>query len=139
MIKIIRVGKRKHSYDVDHYVNKIKQIEIITIRENKGKNIDLIKQDEGKKLLTKANGFIIALSEEGEQLDSIEFSKLLEKQVDITFLLGGPFGLSQEVKTKANLLLSLSKMTLPHELAFLILVEQIYRAERISEGHPYHK
>ena len=133
------MGKNKQNSELEDYLKKIKQIEILTIKEIKGKNADLIKQEEGKKLLLKAKGYVIALTEEGEQLDSIQFSNLLKKQADITFILGGPFGLSQEVKTKANLILSLSKMTLPHELAYLMLVEQIYRAERISEGHPYHK
>ncbi len=139
MIRIIRIGKVPKSKDIDDYIKKIKAIEIITIKDEKAKNDDFLKQKEGKKLLNKCKGYVIALSEDGEQLDSIAFAKVLEKNPDITFLIGGAFGLSEEVKKKANYVLSLSKMTFPHEMAYLILVEQIYRAERIMEGHPYHK
>ena len=139
MIRIIRIGKKKNNLEIDHYLNKIKSIEVITIKEVKETNKEFLKQEEGKKLLDKIQGFTIALSEEGGQLDSHNFADLLKKNPDISFIIGGAFGLSEEVKKRADYLLSLSKMTLPHELAYLILVEQIYRAERILEGHPYHK
>lgn len=139
MIRVIRVGKTKTKTEIENYLPKIKAIEVITIKEQKGSNQELIKKQEGRKILAKVVGYTIALSEEGIQLDSVSFSDLITKHGDISFIVGGAFGLSDEVKNTANLILSLSKMTLPHELAYLVLIEQIYRAERILEGHPYHK
>ena len=97
---------------------------------------------EGEILLKSIpNGhFIIALDEIGKQFTSLEFSSTLEKiQQPICFLIGGAYGLSTEVKAKANMLLSLSNMTMPHIIARVMLIEQIYRAYTISENHPYHK
>lgn len=139
MITILRIGKNRLSPEIDDYKKKIKQLNIITLKDQKGKNIDFIKQIEGEKILSKLSGFTIALTEEGKQLSSIEFSKLIEEKPDITFIIGGAFGLSEEVKKSVDYTLSLSKMTFTHEMALLILVEQIYRGEKIIEGHPYHK
>lgn len=86
------------------------------------------------------NHYIIALDEKGSQFDSKEFSDFLQKQTSpISFIIGGAYGLSEEVKKKANFQISLSKMTMPHLIARTILIEQIYRAYTISENHPYHK
>lgn len=139
MIRIVRIGKAPKNPDIENYLKKIKFIEVLTIKDEKGNNTELLKSKEGQKLLNKGVGYVIALSEDGEQLDSISFAQKLKELPEVTFIIGGAFGLSQEVKDKADFLLSLSKMTFPHELAFLMLVEQIYRAERILEGHPYHK
>ena len=100
------------------------------------------KQCEGELLLkcVTAGDFIIALDERGAQFTSHEFVKLIEKQTQpISFIIGGAYGLSDELKSKANMLLSLSAMTMPHLLARIILVEQIYRSFTISQNHPYHK
>lgn len=139
MITITRIGKKVNSTEIQDYIKKIKSIKILDIKEEKEGNKDLVKRKEGRKLLAKKIGFTVALSEEGEMLDSIDFSKMIEKNPDITFIIGGTFGLSEEVKKGANILISLSRLTFTHEMALLILVEQIYRAERILEGHPYHK
>ena len=139
MKRIIRIGKNKHNPEIEYYLGKIKFLEVIHIKDDKNTNKELIKVNEGKKLLDKIIGYTVALTEEGNQIDSVSFAKLIEKESDISFIIGGAFGLSDEVKKSANFLLSLSKMTFPHELAYLMLVEQLYRAERILEGHPYHK
>ena len=139
MKRIIRIGKNKHNPEIEYYLGKIKFLEVIHIKDDKNTNKELIKVNEGKKLLDKIIGYTVALTEEGIQIDSVSFAKLIEKESDISFIIGGAFGLSDEVKKSANFLLSLSKMTFPHELAYLMLVEQLYRAERILEGHPYHK
>jgi 23S rRNA (pseudouridine1915-N3)-methyltransferase len=100
------------------------------------------KISEGELLLKMVpdGDFIIALDERGEQFSSHGFSKLIEKQIQpISFIIGGAYGLSDELRNKANLLLSLSEMTMPHVLARVVLVEQIYRAYTISQNHPYHK
>jgi 23S rRNA (pseudouridine1915-N3)-methyltransferase len=139
LIRIKRVGKQKISPEIENYLKKINNIQIITIKEDQNSNSETRKTKEGEKLSNKNVGFIVALSEEGIEMDSVSFALLIKTNPDITFLIGGAFGLSNIVKQKANKILSLSKMTLSHELALLILVEQIYRAERINEGHPYHK
>lgn len=96
---------------------------------------------EGEMLIKAAgNDHLIALDENGMQFSSIDFANNIEKIArPISFLIGGAFGLSNEVKQKANLLLSLGKLTLPHVLARVILVEQIYRSYTITTNHPYHK
>lgn len=96
---------------------------------------------EGDFLIKAAgNDYIIALDENGMQFTSIDFANNIEKiSKPISFLIGGAFGLSEEVKQKSNLLLSLGRMTLPHVLARVILIEQIYRAYTITTNHPYHK
>lgn len=139
MKRIIRIGKNKHNPEIEYYVDKIDSLEVIHVKDDKSTNKELVKKNEGKRILEKVIGYTVALTEEGAQMDSITFAQLIEKQPDITFIIGGAYGLSDEVKKKAVLLLSLSKMTFPHELAYLMLVEQLYRAERILEGHPYHK
>ena len=139
MITILRIGKNRFSPEIEDHRKKIRNLRILTIKDEKGTNHEFIKKVEGEKLLSKVSGYSIALSEEGEQLDSVSFSKIIEQIPDITFIIGGAFGLSEEVKKSVDKTLSLSKMTFTHEMALLILVEQIYRAERILEGHPYHK
>lgn len=97
---------------------------------------------EGELLLKtiSKNSFLIALDENGFQFSSSEFSSYLNKIMQpISFVIGGAYGLSEEVKSRANLLLSFGKMTMPHMLARVVLVEQIYRSHTINQNHPYHK
>lgn len=97
---------------------------------------------EGELLLKSISkdSFVIALEEKGKQFTSPEFSMYLEKITSpIVFIIGGAYGLSDEVRSRANLIMSLGKITMPHILARVILVEQIYRAHTISKNHPYHK
>lgn len=101
---------------------------------------------EGERILGKIadREFVIALAIEGEQFPSETFSKLLSDTTvkgvsDITFIIGGSLGLSPAVKKRANLLMSFGKLTLPHQLMRLVLIEQIYRAFMIQQGSPYHK
>lgn len=120
---------------INHYQKQLKKFEIISIKNSN-------KIDEGQKLLAKSSGIIIAMDEKGEVFTSIEFSKKmqdLQEFGDISFLIGGADGLSLEVRNNAKLLISLSKMTMPHSLARLVLVEQIYRAKSILANHPYHR
>ena len=94
-------------------------------------------------MIRTAKNYIITLEIEGQQLDSIEFSKKLEKvqleSSNIVFIIGGSYGLSSEIKAKARLHLSISKMTFPHQLFRVILLEQIYRAYKIMHNESYHK
>ena len=90
-----------------------------------------------------ANSYKIILDIPGKQLKSEEFSLLFKNQMmigqDIDIIIGGAFGLDDSIIKNANITLSLSKMTLPHQLAKVILLEQIYRSQTILEAHPYHK
>ncbi len=149
MITILTVGQTKDKqiqFLIQEYLKRLSSEKIIvrTIKEEKGtKNTEEIKQKEGERILQALNddSFVIALSEEGKLMNSIAFADFLKKNTDkkIVFVIGGAFGLSQEVKNKANLLFSLSPMTFPHELAQLLLVEQMYRAWTINTGRHYHK
>ncbi len=91
-------------------------------------------------LLDKTGGTVLALAEEGRQYTSTALSRrLFNLSGPVTFVVGGPDGLGDAVKERAAELLSLSKMTLPHDLAQLLLAEQIYRAVSIHAGSPYHR
>lgn len=113
---------------------------------SKKKSINEIKQDEYSKLLDKipSNAILIALDENGKEYSSNEFASFVKKMIThgnstIIFFIGGAFGLDQELLDKCDYKLSLSKMTLPHKLVRLFITEQIYRADSIIKGHPYHK
>lgn len=103
---------------------------------------DKQKLQEGAMLLKSIDpsDYVIALDEKGKEFTSEEFAKYLFKiEKPVFFIIGGAYGLSEEVKVRANITLSLSQFTLPHALARAVLVEQIYRAFTIQQGHPYHK
>lgn len=151
MIKLIVIGSIKEKYlkeAIDEYQKRIKKytnIEIIELKDEghveEKKAIAL----EGEKILKylSEKDYIITLEIEGKQLDSVEFSKQIEKiQIEhsnITFIIGGSYGLSPSIKEKANMHLSISKMTFPHQLFRVILLEQIYRAYKIQNNESYHK
>jgi 23S rRNA (pseudouridine1915-N3)-methyltransferase len=103
------------------------------------------KDEEGEALLAKLGprDVLVALDERGKALGSVEFAKWLGRQQDgardVAFVIGGDEGLSDAVRARAGLVLSLSAMTLPHRLARLVLLEQVYRAFTILRGEPYHK
>lgn len=128
---------------ISNYVKRIPWSVNIHQLEVKGKfPPEKTKDLEGDLLLKSIPGdsFIIALDETGSQFTSAEFSKYIEKQIKpISFIIGGAYGLSNNVKKKANFQISLSKMTMPHIMARVMLIEQLYRAYTISENHPYHK
>jgi len=153
-IRLIAVGKLRGAIwlpAVAEYSRRLQRyvkFDLVEIRDSIGKGLPeataLI--EEGKVLaqfLVPGN-YLIALDREGKSLDSEQFAKLLQKQIDagirkIDFVIGGPVGLDQKIIAKANLRLSLSALTLPHELARVVLLEQLYRAFTILRGEPYHK
>lgn len=104
-----------------------------------------IKQYEAKLIQDKLvrGAYIVALDLSGKQYSSEEFSLIFSRQMmegrDIDFIIGGAFGLDKSILNLSNVKICLSKMTLPHQMAKLMLIEQIYRAQTILEGHPYHK
>jgi 23S rRNA (pseudouridine1915-N3)-methyltransferase len=100
---------------------------------------------EGEAILERIRGgSVVVLDRQGMALDSLELAQWLEERVlegrgEITWVLGGPLGLDASVKAKADLLLSLSRLTFPHQMARLLLMEQIYRCFRIMRHEPYHR
>ena len=104
---------------------------------------DEVKRVEGARLLDRATGTIVALDERGRSLSTEAFAKWLsdrrDRAEDVSFLIGGAFGLDDRVRKRASLVISLSPWTLPHEMARLVLAEQLYRAGTIQRGEPYHK
>ncbi|MCM1360174.1 MAG: 23S rRNA (pseudouridine(1915)-N(3))-methyltransferase RlmH [Corallococcus sp.] len=153
--KIVAVGKIKERYyrdAVDEYVKRLSRfgkVEIIETDEcyfngvPNAKEIAEIIETEGKSLLSKTEGYVIATDICGDKLSSEEFSVKMTEQKRynsvFTFLVGGSYGLSDEVKRKANLRLSFGNITLPHQLCRVVLCEQIYRACCIENKLPYHK
>ena len=144
-IKIVTIGKLKEKFlteGVNEYLKRIKpfaKIEIAEIPECK--TID----EEGQKLLSQIlrESIKIVLDVSGVEMTSEDFAKKiatlnLHGVSNITFIIGGAFGLSEEVRRTADFRLSLSKMTFTHQFARLILVEQIYRAFKINRNEPYH-
>lgn len=105
-----------------------------------------VKEKEGERILAKIpeNAYVFALAIEGKQRTSEEFSKEIEQlgiqgKSNLVFVIGGSLGLSQAVMKRSNTPISFGKMTLPHQLMRLVLVEQVYRGFRIMKGEPYHK
>lgn len=152
-IHIISVGKldKKHNSLAEDYLKMISAAKVNEYEITYSKKIpaDNIKKFEAELILKKisdisgGSALIVALDEHGDRLTSKEFSKFIEKAMmqskQIIFIIGGAFGLDQAVLGRADILLRLSDMTLPHKIAKIMLLEQIYRAETIRAGHPYHK
>ena len=90
-----------------------------------------------KRLSLPKNAYVVALDERGKDLTTQQFAKLLQRET--AFVIGGPDGLEEKIKQEAAMLMRLSSLTLPHALAQVILLEQIYRAATLLTGHPYHR
>lgn len=157
-IKIIAVGKIKEKYikeginEFSKRLSRYGKLEIIEVNDEKApenlskKEMENIKQREGERIIGKIpqNSFVISLEIKGKMINSEELSKKMEDLMidginDITFIIGGSLGLSKEVSDLVNFKLSFSKMTFPHQMMRLILLEQIYRGFRIMKNEPYHK
>lgn len=157
-ITIISVGKLKEKYLVEGISEYLKRLssyarmEIIEIADEKApENLSFaeeqqVKKKEGERILAKISSdtYVIALAIEGKQRTSEDLATMMNSlgtygKSRITFVIGGSLGLSEDVMKRANDKLSFSKMTFPHQLMKLILVEQIYRSFRIIKGEPYHK
>ena len=157
-IKIVTVGKLKEKYLKDGIAEYTKRIlrfaklEMIELADEKtpDKASELenqkILETEGARILSKVGerDFVVVLAIEGKTLSSEEFSKQLEQASikgysTLTFIIGGSLGLAPVVKNMANLSVSFGRLTLPHQLMRLVLIEQIYRAFTIQQGSPYHK
>ncbi len=151
MIKIICVGKIKEKYLIDainEYVKRIQKyskIEIIELPDESQGEINKIIKLEGEKIDKYLNpkDFIISLEIDGKSLTSVELANLIDKKLpeysNITFIIGGSYGIDKSIKEKADYHLSFSKMTFPHQLFRLLLLEQIYRCFKINNNESYHK
>ncbi|MGG0737273.1 23S rRNA (pseudouridine(1915)-N(3))-methyltransferase RlmH [Niallia taxi] len=157
-ISIITVGKLKEKYlkqGIEEYTKRLSsysKIEIIEVPDEKAPEVlseaemIQVKDKEGERILAKvpADAHVIALAIDGKQKSSEELADTLDKlatygKSKVAFIIGGSLGLSSHVLQRADDKLSFSKMTFPHQLMRLILVEQVYRAFRINRGEPYHK
>lgn len=150
---IVCVGKIKEDYikkGIEDYTKRISRFMKITIIEMPDENCNsdpaAAARLEGEKILEKIpqNSYIIALDISGKEFDSEEFATKIEKiftsgKNNICFVIGGSVGLSDEVKAKADSVVSFSRMTFPHQLFRLILLEQIYRSCKINRNETYHK
>ncbi len=147
-IRLIWVGKTKELWckeAIDEYIARLKYyvtFEVVEIKEHKENSKEaLLKQSELIEKQIKPNSQVFLFDEIGSQYSSVEFSKLLDKykneSTDITFVIGGAYGYSEELKNKYKKI-SLSKMTFTHQLVRLFVVEQIYRGFTIIAGEPYH-
>lgn len=103
----------------------------------------LVRQREAERLLQRATGTVVACDERGTSMDSAMFARwmqsLRERASDVSFVIGGAFGLDETVRARAAHLLALAPWTLSHDLARLVLAEQLYRAGTLVRGEPYHK
>lgn len=144
MIKIICIGKLKENYlkeAIEDYKKRISKYHKLEIIELPDSNMEEEKQNIKKYINPK--DYIIALDLEGQELSSIELSQKIDKTFitnpTITFIIGGSDGIHQEIKNISNYKLSFSKLTFPHGLFRLILLEQIYRSFKILNNETYHK
>lgn len=157
-IKIVCVGKLKEKYleqgiaEYKKRLGRFCKFQIIEVPDEKAPEtlsegeIAQVKAKEGEKILSKIKDreYVYALAIEGKQRSSEEFAVELDQLAtygtsDITFVIGGSLGLDPAVLKRANTLISFGKLTLPHQLMRLVLIEQIYRGYMINSGSPYHK
>lgn len=157
-IKIITVGKLKEKYlvqGINEYLKRLQsysKVEVIEVPDEKAPEklseaeMIQVKDKEGERILAKLSDsdYLFALAIDGKQPSSEEFAHDIEQlgisgKSNLAFVIGGSLGLSDKVLSRSNQKISFGKMTYPHQLMRLILVEQIYRAFRIQKGEPYHK
>lgn len=138
----IRCAAEDYRDRLSHHLS-VDETEVLKVKRGRGEEV---KSQEGEALLRSVpdGALVIAMTEDGKKMSSLELAQrvrdwMVEGRQDVVFLIGGAYGLSQEVKKRANLRLSLSAMTFPHDIARMLLWEQLYRAMTIIRGEPYHK
>ena len=151
MIKIIAVGNIKEKYlkeAIEEYkkrISKYSNLEIIEVKDESYDDIKKVLEVESEKIEKHLNDrdYIITLEIDGKEYSSEEFASKLDnilmENSNLTFIIGGSYGLSDRIKSKSKLALSFSKMTFPHQLFRVILLEQIYRSYKINNNESYHK
>ena len=153
-LELLFLGKTREAYlasGIKDYLKRLShyiKVEIITVKEGKikkGESENIIIEKESRSLLQNVQGsYFVCLDRTGKQLDSLQLAGQLQNWEmqglkKISFIIGGPLGLSADILKKADLVLSLSRMTFTHEMARLLLMEQLYRACTIKAGEKYHK
>ncbi len=153
-IRILAIGDHKDKWvadGCDHFIKMLSRyatVELKSIRSPKGSAslspAEIRKAEAGVLAPALSRGMIVALSDSGTQHDTHAFARLLEKwqstcKGTITFLIGGPYGLDHTILDRADVVLSLSKLTFSHQVVRLTLLEQLYRAFSILHGTDYHK
>ena len=148
-IKILAIGKKHESWVVDgieRYQSRLKKpydVEWVLLPHSALQD-DRAREEESERLLAKVSDreFVILLDEIGDETDSPQLAKLLDNTFtagrSVTFIIGGAYGVDDRVHQRADFVLSLSALVFPHQLVRLILAEQLYRAQQITAGHPYH-
>jgi 23S rRNA (pseudouridine1915-N3)-methyltransferase len=150
MIRIISIGKLSSNKSLQEIFQSYQKmigwkIEVIELEVKKKLSLEELKNAEAELILDKVRvgQLNVILEEAGKEYTSPEFAKFIKKlelsAKDINFIIGGAYGLAQEIREKADYTLSLSQMTFPHLFAKVMLIEQIYRAQSILANHPYHK
>jgi 23S rRNA (pseudouridine1915-N3)-methyltransferase len=157
-ISIISVGKLKEKYlkmGIEEYTKRLgsyAKIDLVEVADEKAPenlsdaDMEIVKKKEGERILAKigADTYVIALAIEGKMKSSEQLAEDLQSLMTygrskVAFIIGGSLGLHEDVMQRSDEKLSFSKMTLPHQLMKLVLVEQVYRAFRIMKNEPYHK
>jgi len=148
-IKIIAVGKKHEAWvsdGIDRYQKRLKrpfQIEWVLLPHSSQTDITA-RHDESGRILSRLNtdDYVVLLDEKGKNIDSPSLSKLLlaplETSQQVVIIIGGAYGVDETVIQRSNFVWSLSHLVFPHQLVRLILIEQIYRAQEIAAGNPYH-
>ncbi len=150
-IKVLEVGKTEEPWlrqGVSDYQTRLSHYiscETITLPPSKSKSPEAVKLDEEKLIMQKVNqgDQLILLDDKGDEFTSVGFSSFLQKKMNsglrnIVFVIGGPYGFSDEIYKRANGKLSLSRMTFSHQMVRLFFFEQLYRAFTILKGEKYH-
>lgn len=137
--RVLAVGKVRRGWiqeGIDLYRKRLPGLEVIELRDSTPQ-----KEADAIQAALRSDEHLIALMEEGDTLASIPFARRLERYGNerLAFVIGGADGLTAELKARASWRLSLSPMTFPHELARLMLIEQLFRAQAILQGSPYHR
>jgi 23S rRNA (pseudouridine1915-N3)-methyltransferase len=148
-IRIITIGKKHESWiveGIERYQKRLKrpfQIEWVILPHSSLSDVEA-RREESKRIFSRLNtsDYVILLDERGDIIDSPDFSKLLlspiESSREIVIIIGGAYGVDDTISQRANFVWSLSNLVFPHQLVRLILVEQLYRAQEIANGNPYH-
>lgn len=148
-IKILAVGKKHESWvsdGIERYQSRLKKpydVEWVLLPHSALQDIRA-REDESERILSRLNDreFVILLDEIGDEIDSPQLSKLLDTTFTagrtIVLIIGGAYGVDDRVRQRADFVWSLSPLVFPHQLVRLILAEQLYRAQQIAAGHPYH-
>ncbi len=150
LLTILAIGKKKSQFDemIKEYQKRIVSpfaLELEIVEPLGIDNAQQCREKESEKLLSKIKkgDFVIALDERGVEYSTIEFSKLVESKLNesfkrIVFVIGGAYGLDENFKSQANKIMRLGALTLPHELARLVIAEQLYRVTNLISGGKYH-